>query len=74
MGGFRIFLVESKLFQLVIDEGGRYFSLRIFERGKFFMNSVFFVKNVAQWLMTNIEPHHYVVGGSGHSKFTGSAT
>ena len=20
--------------------------------------------------MTNIEPHHYVVGGSGHSKFT----
>ena len=65
-------MVESKLFQLVIDEGGRYFSLRIFERGKFFMNSVFFffVKNVAQWLMTNIEPHHYVVGGSGHSKFT----
>ena len=28
------------------------------------------VKNVTQWLTTNIKPQHYVVGGSGHSKFT----
>ena len=36
--------------------------LRIFERGKFFMRSVFMGKNAAQWLMSNIE--HLVVGVS----------
>ena len=53
---------ESKFFQLIVKEGGRYFLLRIFERGKFCMRSVFMGKNVAQWLMVNIE--HLVVGES----------
>ena len=35
MGGYHSFFIESKLFQLVIEEGGRYFSLQIFERGKY---------------------------------------
>ena len=34
MGGFRSFYIESKLFQLVVEEGGNFFSLKIFERGK----------------------------------------
>ena len=50
MGGYHSFFIESKLFQLVIEEGGRYFSLQIFERGKYSMRSVFMGKNVAQWL------------------------
>lgn len=59
MGGSRSFLIEAKFFQLVIEEGGRYISLWIFERGKFFMKSVFMGKSVAQWLMKNIE---HVIG------------
>ena len=55
MGGSRCFFIESKLFQLVVEEGGNFFSLRIFERGKYFMQSVFMSKTAAQWLMNNIE-------------------
>ena len=47
MGGFRSFFIESKLFQLVVEEGGNFFSLRIFERGKYFMQSVFMGRNAA---------------------------
>jgi len=35
MGGFRSFFDESKFFQLVIEEGGRYFSLRRINRTNF---------------------------------------
>ncbi|KAK9988852.1 hypothetical protein SO802_029091 [Lithocarpus litseifolius] len=62
MGGVRSFFIESKLFQLVVEEGGRYFSLRIFERSRYFMKSVFMGKNVAQWLMKSLE--QIVVGSS----------
>ena len=62
MGGVCSFFIESKLFQLVVEEGGRYFSLRIFERSRYFMMSVFIGKNVAQWLMKNIK--QIVVGVS----------
>ena len=44
------FFIESKLFQLVVEEGvgGRnFFVLKIFERGKYFMQSVFMGKNAA---------------------------
>ena len=60
MGGFYSFFIESKFFQLVIKEGGRYFLLQIFERDKYFMKSVFIGKSAAQWLMKNIE--HIVIG------------
>ena len=55
MGGFRSFFIESKFFQLVVEEGGRYFSLKIFEWRRYFMKSVFMGKDVAQWLMKSIE-------------------
>ena len=68
MGGVRSFFLESKHFQLVLEEGGRYFMLQNFERGKFCMRSVFLGKNAAHWLMSNIE--HIVVGVSPTHFFT----
>ena len=47
MGGFRSFFIESKLFQLVVEEGGNFFSLRIFELGKYFMQSILMGRNAA---------------------------
>ena len=55
MGGVRSFFIESKLFELVVGEGGLYFYLRIFERSRYFMKLVFMGKKVAQWLMKSIE-------------------
>ena len=68
MGGIRSFFIEFKLFQLVVEEGGIFFSLRIFEWGKHFMKSVFMGKNAALWLMKNIE--HMVVGINPKQFFT----
>ena len=52
---FAVFFIESEFFQLVVEEGGNLFSLKIFERGKYFMKSVFMGKHAAQWLMHSIE-------------------
>ena len=68
MGGICSFFIEFKLFQLVVEEGGSFFSLRIFERGKHFMKSVFICKNATLWLMKNIE--HTVVGNNPKQFFT----
>ena len=68
MGGIRSFFIEFKLFKLVVEEGGNFFSLRIFERVKHFMKSVFMGKNAAVWLMKNIE--HTVVGVNPKQFFT----
>ena len=45
---------------MVVEEGGSFFAVWIYERGKYFMNSVFMGKKAAQWLMKNIE--HTVCG------------
>ena len=55
-----VFFIESKMFQLVIEEGGNFFSLKIFEWGKYFMQLVFMGKMVASWLLHNLE--HIVIG------------
>ena len=68
MGGIRSFFIESKLFQLVVEEGGNFFVLHIFERGKYFMKSVFMGKSAALWLMKNIE--HMVIGVNPKQFFT----
>ena len=68
MGGFRSFFIESKLFQLVVEEGGNFFSLRIFERGKYYMQSVFMGKSAALWVMRNLE--HIVIGVDPKQFFT----
>lgn len=50
-----VFFIESKMFQLVIEEGGIFFSLKIFEWGKYYMQLVFMGKRVASWLLHNLE-------------------
>ena len=77
MGGIRSFFIEFKFFQLVVEEGGNFFSLRIFERGKHFMKSIFMGKNAALWLMKNIEhtvfgvnPKRFFTLREGHTAFT----
>ena len=77
MGGIRSFFIEFKFFQLVVGEGGNFFSLRIFERGKHFMKSIFMGKNAALWLMKNIEhtvfgvnPKQFFTLREGHTVFT----
>ena len=50
-GWFPKFFIESKLFQLVVEEGGNFFSLKIFEWGKYYMQSVFMGKSAAIWLI-----------------------
>ena len=68
MGGFCSFFIELKLFQLVVEEGGDFFSLKIFEQGKYFMQSVFMDKNAAHWLMHSLE--HIVIGVNPKHFFT----
>ena len=68
MGGICSFFIEFKFFQLVVEEGGTFLSLRIFEQGKHFMKSIFMGKNAALWLMKNIE--HTVVGINPKQFFT----
>ena len=68
MGGFRSFFIKSKLFQLVVEEGGNFFTLKIFERGKYFTQSVFMGKNAARWLMHSLE--HTVIGVNPKHFFT----
>ena len=68
MGGFRSFFIESKLFQLVVEEGGNFFSLKIVERGKYYMQSVFMGKSAALWVMRILE--HTVIGVNPKHFFT----
>ena len=65
---FVVFFFESKLFQLVVEEGGNFFSLKIFERWKYFMQSTFMGRNVARWLMQSLE--HTVIGVNPKHFFT----
>ena len=69
MGGFRsFFFIESKLFQLVVEEGGNFYSLKIFEREKYYMQSVFMGKSAALWVMRSLE--HIVIGVNPKHFFT----
>ena len=68
MGGFRSFFIESKLFQLVVEEGGNFFSLKIFEWGKDYMQSVFMGKSAALWIMRSLE--HIMIGANPKQFFT----
>ena len=68
MGGFCSFFIESKLFQLVVEEGGNFFSLKIFEWGKYYMQSVFMGKSAALWIMRSLE--HIMIGANPKQFFT----
>ena len=62
------FFIESKLFQLVVEEGGNFYSLKIFEREKYYMQSVFMGKSAALWVMRSLE--HIVIGVNPKHFFT----
>ena len=52
MGGSLFFFVESKSFEFSVEEGGSFFLLRIFERGKDSLRSVFMGKECAKRLLS----------------------
>ena len=52
----------------MIEEGGNFFSLKIFEQGKYYMQSVFMGKSATLWTMRTLE--HTVSGVSPKQFFT----
>ena len=55
MGGSFFFFVESKSFEFCVEEGGSFFSLHIFERGKYSLRSMFMSKEGAKRLLSLLE-------------------
>ena len=55
MGGSIFFFVESKTFEFSVEEGGTYFMLRIYERNKDSLWSVFMGKESGKRLLTYVE-------------------
>ena len=55
MGGSTFFFIESKAFEFSVEEGGSYFSLRIFERGHSSMHFVFLGKESANRFLFHLE-------------------
>ncbi|KAK9992046.1 hypothetical protein SO802_027031 [Lithocarpus litseifolius] len=55
MGGSIFFFVESKTFEFSIEEGGTYYMLRIFERNRDSLRSVFMGKESANRLLAIVE-------------------
>ena len=55
MGGSIFFFVESKTFEFSVEEGGTFYSLRIFERYKDSLRSVFMGKDSALRLLSYVE-------------------
>ena len=55
MGGSIIFFVEPKTFEFSVEEGGTYYMLRIYERNKDSLWSVFMGKESAKRLLTYVE-------------------
>ena len=55
MGGSLFFFVESKSFEFSVEEGGSFFLLRIFERSRDSLRSVFMGKECAKRLLSIME-------------------
>ena len=55
MGGSIFFFVESKSFEFSVQEGGTFFLLRIFERGRDSLRSMFMGKESAKKLLSMME-------------------
>lgn len=55
MGGSKFFFIESKSFELLVEEGGSTFIMRIYERGKDSLRSIFMAKERAKQLLAHIE-------------------
>ena len=55
MGGSIFFFVESKTFEFSVEEGGTYYMLRIYERNRDSLRSVFMGKESAKRLLAIVE-------------------
>ena len=55
MGGSLFFFIESKSFEFSVEEGGTFFLLRIFERGRDSLRSVFMGKESAKRMLSMME-------------------
>ena len=55
MSGSFFFFVESKSFEFCVEEGGSFFSLCIFERGRYSLQFVFMSKEAAKRLLSLLE-------------------
>ena len=55
MGASFFFFVESKSFEFCVEEGGSFFSLCIFERGRYSLRFVFMSKEGAKRLLSLLE-------------------
>ena len=55
MGSSIFFFVESKTSEFLVEEGGTYFMLRIFERSRDSIRSVFMGKESAKCLLAIVE-------------------
>ena len=61
----------------MVEEGGNFFSLKIFEQGKYYMQLVFIGKSAALWVMQNLEhimigvdPKHFFTFRDGDTAYT----
>ena len=55
MGGSLFWLVESNSFEFSVEEGGSFFLLRIYERGRNSLRSVFMGKECAKRMLSLME-------------------
>ena len=55
MGGSVFFFVESKSFEFSFEEGGMFYQLHIYERGRDSLRSIFMGKGSAKRLLFNVE-------------------
>lgn len=52
---FYFIFLESKTFEFLVEEGGTYYMLRIYERNRASLRSVFMGKESAKRLLANVE-------------------
>ena len=69
MGGSVFFFVESKTFEFSIEEGGMFYQLRIQERGKDSLRTIFMGKGSAKRLLLNVEE---LISGQSRGQFAKS--
>ena len=63
------FFVESKTFEFTVEEGGMFYQLRIYEKGRDSLRSIFMGKGCAKRLLFNVEE---LIAGQSRGQFAKS--
>ena len=69
MGGSGFFFIESKTFEFRVEEGGMFYQLRIYERARDSLRSIFMGKGSAKRLLFNVEE---LIAGQSRGQFAKS--